>query len=91
MLACKSVKKSGSYLCKAIATITRRLCTEYIDPLRIKTILSNRLISVDKGEGAVRSIGVGEVIRRIIGTCVIRVTKPDVVDASGSLQVCSRK
>lgn len=44
MLACKSFKKSGSDLCTAIATVTRRLCTEYIDPLTIETILANRLI-----------------------------------------------
>ena len=34
-------------------------------------------------------IGVGEVLRRIIGKCVTKVTKPDVIDASGSLQVCA--
>ena len=39
--------------------------------------------------GAVRPIGVGEVIRRIMGKCVMHVTKPDVIDASGSLQVCA--
>ena len=89
MLACKSFKKSGSDLCTAIASTARRLCTEYIDPLSIEAILANRLIPLDKGEGAVRPIGVGEVIRRIIGKCVMRVTKPDVVDASGSLQVCA--
>ena len=36
-----------------------------------------------------RPIGVGEVLRRIMGKCVTKVTKPDVVDASGSLQVCA--
>ena len=33
--------------------------------------------------------GLGEVLRRIIGKCVTKVTKPDVIDASGSLQVCA--
>ena len=37
----------------------------------------------DKGGGAVRPIGVCEVLRRIIGQCVTR------VDACGSLQVCA--
>ena len=36
-----------------------------------------------------RPIGVGEVVRRIMGKCVTKVTKPDVIDASGSLQVCA--
>ena len=67
ILACKSFKKSGVNLCEAVATMTRRLCTEYIDPRTIEPILANRLIPLDKGEGAVRPIGVGEVIRRIVG------------------------
>ena len=89
MLACKSFKKSGTDLCAAIATMARKLCTEYVDPLSIEAILANRLIPLEKGEGAVRPIGVGEVLRRIIGKCVMKVTKPDVIDASGSLQVCA--
>ena len=36
-----------------------------------------------------RPIGVGEVIRRIIRKCATRATKQDVIDASGSLQVCA--
>ena len=37
--------------------MTRKLCTEYIDPRTIEPILANRLIPLDKGEGAVRPIG----------------------------------
>ena len=36
-----------------------------------------------------RPIGVGEVIRRIIGKCVTRVAKQDVINASGAMQVCA--
>ena len=86
-LASKSFNKSRTGLCASIATMTRRLCTEYIDPLSIEAILANRLIPLDKGESAVWPIGVEEVIRRIMGKCVMIVTKPDVIDASGSLQV----
>ena len=53
ILASKSFKKSGTDLCAAIATMTRRLCTEFIDPLGIEAILANRLITLEKGEGAV--------------------------------------
>ena len=81
--------KSGTDLCGAIAAMTRRLCTEFIDPLSIETILANRLIPRDKGKGAVRPIGVGEVMQRIMGKCVMHVTKPEFIDASGSLQVCA--
>ena len=43
-----------------------KLCTEYIDPRTIEPILDKRLIPLDKGEGPVHPIGVGEVIRRVI-------------------------
>jgi len=89
ILACKSFKKSSASLYDALANLTKRLCTEYIDPHTIEPILANRLIPLDKGEGAVRPIGVGEVIRRILGKCVMKVLKQDVIDASGSLQVCA--
>ena len=90
ILASKSFKKSASNLCDALATLTRRLCTEYIDPAAtIEPILASRLIPLDKGNGKVRPIGVGEVIRRIIGKCVIKVVKQDILESSGSLQVCA--
>ena len=89
LLACKSFKASGTNLCDALAALTRKLCTEYVDPASIEPLLANRLIPLDKGEGQVRPIGVGEVIRRIMGKCVTKVTKLDVISASGSLQVCA--
>ena len=89
ILACKSFKKSSANLCDALATLTRRLCTEHIDPHTIESIVASRLIPLDKGNGAVRPIVVGEVLRRITGKCVIKVLKGDVIEASGSLQVCA--
>ena len=35
MMACKSFKKSSTNLCSSNATMTRRLCTEYVDPRSI--------------------------------------------------------
>ena len=61
ILACKSFKQSSTRLCKAIATITWTLCSQSIDPMTIEPLVANRLISLDKGEGAVRPIWVGEV------------------------------
>ncbi|KAL9967546.1 hypothetical protein ACROYT_G025795 [Oculina patagonica] len=74
---------------KLLAKTARRLNTDFVDPRTIEPFLANRLIPLDKGEGAVRPIGVGEVIRRVIGKCVMKVTKQDVIEASGSLQVCA--
>ncbi|PFX34367.1 hypothetical protein AWC38_SpisGene651 [Stylophora pistillata] len=89
ILTSKSFKRTGTELCEAIASMTKRLCTEYVDPRGLEAVLANRLNPLDKGEGAVRPIGVGEVLRRIMGKCITKVTKPDVIDPSGSLQVCA--
>ena len=72
-------------MCGVLATLTRRLKTEYIDPASIEPILASHLIPLDKGNGEVRPIGVGEVIRRVIG----KVTRQDILESSGSLQVCA--
>ena len=81
ILACKSFKRSSTNLCNSLATLRTRICSEYVDPLTIEAILANRLITLDKGTGEVRPIDVGDVIRRIIGKCVSRVGKQDVIDS----------
>jgi hypothetical protein len=68
-----------------IATLTRNLCTEYVDPWSIEALVVSRLIPLDKNGGAVRPIGVEEVVRRVISNCVMKVVKPDVMEASGDV------
>ena len=63
------------------------MCIEYVDLSSLEALVASRLIPLDKGEGSVRPIGVGEVARKIISKCVMRVVKPDGIDASGSPQV----
>ena len=53
MLAYKSFKKSSMNLCDSLATLERRLSTEFVDPLTIELILASRLIPLDKGNGDV--------------------------------------
>ena len=69
--------------------MAKTLCTQYIDPSTIEPLIASLLIPLDKGEGAVRPIGVGEVIRRIREKYVMKITKWDVAEASGSLQLCA--
>ena len=76
ILFSKSFKKSGSNLCDTLATLTRRLRTEYIVPRTIEPIPASRLILLTRGNGEVWPIGVGEVIRKVIGKGVTKVTKP---------------
>ena len=89
MLASKSFKKSSASLCDAMAMLAKRLCTELIDPATIEPILASRLIPLDKGNGEVQPIRVVEMVRRIIPKCVTKVTKQDIIEASGPLQVCA--
>ncbi|PFX32600.1 hypothetical protein AWC38_SpisGene2570 [Stylophora pistillata] len=86
ILTCKSSKRTGTELCEAIASMTKRLCTEYVDPPGLEAILANRLIPLDKGEGAVRPLGVGNVLRRIMGKCV---TEPARLFIVGGLELRS--
>ena len=81
-------KDSSSALCNAVAALTRRLATEYVDPRGLEALLANRGIAIDKGGGALRPVGVGEMVRRIIGKAIMTVTGEKVQEAVGALQLC---
>lgn len=59
------------------------MCIQYIDFFIIEFFMVSCLIFLDKGEGVVRLIGVGEVLRRILVKCVMNVVKEDIVYVSG--------
>ena len=80
-------KEVSTSLCNALAAVTRRLATEYVDPTSVSALLANRGIAVDKCPG-LRPIGVGEIVRRIIGKVIMTVTSVDVQQAVGCLQLC---
>jgi len=52
--------------------------------------MSCRLIPLSKNPG-VRPIGIGEVLRRILGRSIISVLRNDIVTSSGNLQLCGRQ
>ena len=81
-------KDSSSTLCNAVAVLTKRLATEYVDPRGLEALLANRGIAIDKGGGALRPVGVGEMVRRIIGKAIMTVTGEKVQEAVGALQLC---
>ena len=89
LYASPSSSHLSARLCDALAQLTKILCTQYIDPATIEPLMAIRLIPLDKGEGAVRPIGIGEVLIRILAKCVMNVAKEDVAEASGSLQLCA--
>ena len=85
---CSSFKEASSNLCDAIAAVARRLCTSRIYPGALSAFFACRLVPLSKHPG-VRPIGVGKVVRRIIGKAIIRVVKKDVMLSAGPLQACS--
>ena len=86
ILCSKSFGKVSEDACESVARMCRRLCTEYVDPMSIEALLNCRLIPLDKNPG-IRPIGVGEVLRRIIGKSVVMFLKPDIINSVGPLQL----
>ena len=70
------------------AAFSRRICTTYVDPSSLMAYTSSRLVALDKCPG-IRPIGIGEVVRRIIGKAIMRIVKHDLQDAVGSIQLCA--
>ena len=80
---------AGIDLRKSIARMTKLLCCEEIqDYESIESLLACTLIPLNKNPG-IRPIGIGEVLRRIIGKVVMYVMKKDVIESAGSLQLCA--
>ena len=75
----------GEMLCSAIAAFAKRICTSYVDPSSLKAYTSCHLVPLDK----CRPVGIGEVVRRIVGKAVMKVVKRDLQEAIGSIQLCA--
>ena len=86
--ACTSFSKDSDDLCDSIAMVARKLCCEYVDPQSVSALVSSRLIALDKKPG-VRPIGIGEVIRRVIGKSILNVIKSDIMEVTGCSQLCA--
>ena len=64
------------------------LKSEDVDFKSIAVLTAGRLVPLDKCPG-LRPIGIGEILRRIIGKCVMMVLKKDVQKDAGPLQTCA--
>ena len=85
---CTAFHAASTSLCNALAAVTRRLCTEYVDPTPLYALIACRLIPLDKNPG-VRPIGVCETVRRIMGKAIANVSRNDIRAAAGPLQLCA--
>ena len=72
---------------KVIADMAKRLCQDN-SVKHFETFLAGRLTPFEIQPG-VRSIGVGEVLRRVLGTVTMKLLKREVLKATGSLKLCT--
>ena len=75
--------------------MTQNLCTREVRAVpssnrsSIEAYTACRLIPLKKVPSGIRPIGIGEVLRRIIGKAIIAEIKPDIMTSAGSLQLCA--
>jgi hypothetical protein len=89
LLCSKKHKRASEELCEAIADMGKRIGTEYLDPGLLDTYINCREIALEKPTGGIRPIGIGEIIRRIIGKAIATHFSTDIVKAAGSQQTCA--
>ena len=89
MLCSKVFGKVGVDLADEIAVLAKRLCTEDVDSEHTSSLHACRLVPLMKDDDGVRPIGIGETLKRIIGKCVSKTLRKDILIASGTLQTCS--
>ena len=93
-LCSKVYGKSSQELCQSVADLAKLMCTEEVHPDCLIEYNACRLVPLDKGQTkdlkpGVRPIGIGELLRRIVGKLLIGVIKDDIVEAAGPLQTCA--
>ena len=81
-------KKESKELREKVAILAKRLATTMVDPSSIEALTACRLIPLNKNPG-IRPIGIGEVLRRIIGKSITWVLRDEIQEAAGPLQVAT--
>ena len=71
-----------------IAILARKLASEIVGPKTLEAFVACRLIPLDKCPG-IRPIGIGEVLRRVIGKTIGWALKDDIQQAAGPLQAAT--
>ena len=87
LLSTAKFKDKAQGLRNAIAILAKKLATSPCH--HTQALTANRLVPFKKHPDGCRPIGIGEVLRRIIGKCIMEITKDDVTKAVGNLQVCA--
>ena len=93
ILCSKSFQPASSNLCEQIAIFARNMNRFFKDPHCLVEYSACRLIPLDKEPGSdelkIRPIGIGEVLRRIVGKALMRHLKPEIIESAGPTQTSS--
>ena len=93
ILISKNYGLIGKDLRTAIAKMTQVMCSRELNQENennsLEAYVACRLIPLEKKPSGIRPIGIGEVLRRIVGKAVIAEIKPDLMESAGSLQLCA--
>ena len=95
MLVSKNYGQCGKDLRTAIAAMTRNLCCREValipdtNKTNIEAYTACRLMMLNKMPTGIRPIGIGEVLRRIVGKAILGEIKEDIIESAGCLQVCA--
>ena len=77
-------------LCNAVALMAKKLCSKRYrgNDGSLEALLACKHTPLNKNPG-VRPIGIGEVIRRILGRAVVRPFRKNILQSAGDLQLCT--
>ena len=84
----KNFKAEAKNLKEQIALLARTLASTFVDSHLIDLLITFRLIPLSKNL-SVRLIGIGEVLRRVIGKTINWVLKDDMQEATGLLHTAT--
>ena len=88
LLCSNQFRTKSAELCSSIADMAKKLSSKTINPRYLHAYVASRLIALDKNPG-IRPIGIGEVLRRIVGKALTTVMKPELIESTGPIQVCA--
>jgi len=88
MRLCCSFGSASEELCKVLVSTARRLCTSLVDPKCLSDLVECTLIALNKNPG-ICPIFVGETVRHILAKAILYMTRGDLQDVTGTVQLCS--
>ena len=88
ILCSKNFTNAGKQLREEIAHFAKNLSTKAHHPVLLGSYVASLLIPLDKNPG-IRPIGVGEVLRRIVGKIISCLTINESKESAGPLQTCA--